>query len=274
MTHAEYAAIPAANFSTLKCLDQSPAHYRHRLTVPREDGDALRKGRAVHCAVFEPERFAASWPAWDERRAGKEWAEFLKGCGGDYLTATEAAWTRAVAAAVRSDRHAAPLIEGGRAEFAIRWTDAATGIACKARLDYWTHAGIVDLKTCRDASPGGFGRAAAKYMYYVQMAFYFDGLVAASGTDYPAPVLLAVETEAPHVVQAYRLTDDQLEAGRDLYRGWLARLAECRATDRWPGYADGIADLALPGWVWGDEEGGSGLDGLGLEFGGDAEEVA
>jgi hypothetical protein len=272
MNHAAYAAIPAANFSTLKWMDRSPLHYRHAVSQRGGDTDSLRVGRAVHCAVFEPERFAASFPVWDEKRAGAAWREFLTACGGDYLRGDEPDEVRALSAAVRSDPDAAPMIVGGKAEQVVMWTDEATGIACKCRVDYLRGDALPDLKTTRDASPRAFGRAAANYLYYAQLAFYSDGVQAAHGL-LPVPHLIAVETAAPHVVAVYRVTDDQLEAGRDTYRGWLARLAECRATDRWPGYVDGIADLALPGWVFGDEEGGTGLDGLGLTFG-DAEEVA
>jgi hypothetical protein len=269
VTYAEYAAIPGANFSTLKALALSPLHYRHRLAHPLVGGDTLRKGRAVHCAVFEPERFGREWPTWDGTRRGKEWAAFLASSGGDYLLEVEADWVGSVSAAVRADRNAAPLIEGGRPEHVVTWSDAETGIRCKGRLDYLRGDVLIDLKTCRDASPFGFGRAAARLLYHAQLAFYLDGVTATTGA-LPVPHLIAVESEAPHVVQVYRVADDELEIGRDEYRTLLRRLAECREADTWPGYGDGVMDLVLPSWVYGDDEV---LDGLGLEFG-DKEEAS
>jgi hypothetical protein len=263
VTHAEYRALAGANYSTLKAMALSPAHYRARVAEPSRDSDAMRRGRAMHAAVFEPEAFAARFPTWDGRRAGKEWLAFLAACRGDYLLATETEQVRAVAAAVRSHPDAGHMLVGGRAEHIIQWTDAETGIACKARLDYLRPGALLDLKTCRDASPLGFGRAAARMYYHVQSAFYGDGVLAVTGA-LPVPYIVAVETEPPYVVQVYRVNDDAYECGRETYRGWLRTLAECRATDRWPAYREGVTELCLPNWVFGDEDG---LDGLGLVFG-------
>jgi hypothetical protein len=268
MTHAEYAALPGANFSTLKALALSPAHYLARVSQPDRDSDPKRKGRAVHCAVFEPERFAASWLSWDGPRRGKEWQTFLATGGADYLLPSEAERIRAIAAAVRADPWAGPLVTGGKAEHVLRWTDAATGIECKARLDYLRPGTLADLKTCRDASPSGFGRAAARMHYHAQSAMYADGALAVTG-QFPIPFLIAVEAEPPHVVQVYQVEDDDYAAGQETYRGWLTTLKECRAENRWPGYREGVTRLALPSWVWGDE---SDVSGLGIEFGETAEE--
>jgi hypothetical protein len=57
----DYAAIDAMNWSTLKELAVSPRMLKWRVDHPREDTDALELGRAVHCAILEPQRFATAY---------------------------------------------------------------------------------------------------------------------------------------------------------------------------------------------------------------------
>ena len=56
-----YDDIEALNWSSLKLMHPSPLLYRYRQSVPREDSSALRLGRAIHCAVLEPERWASDY---------------------------------------------------------------------------------------------------------------------------------------------------------------------------------------------------------------------
>lgn len=66
----------------------------------------------------------------------------------------------------------------GAPEVSIFWTDEATGVPCKARLDYLKPRLIVDLKTF--SNPYGMSidkaiaRAMANYRYHVQAAWYLE----------------------------------------------------------------------------------------------------
>lgn len=251
MGREEYERIDRCNWSRLKYLRRSPAHYRAAHTAPDEDTDAKRVGRATHVAVLEPERFRASYAVWDGgRRYGKEWDKFREKNGHlEILTEEQYQTVTAIAEAVLSHEHAAKHLRGGSAEVTILWTDPGTGIECKGRLDLLQRA-ITDLKTCRDASPEAFARQAWNLSYSAQAAMYVDGFAAASGTGELLPyMMVAVESTAPHVVQPYRVPEHVLEAGRGVYRHLLERLAECRKENRWPGYADGELDLELPRWA-------------------------
>ena len=46
MNFQQYSDLQGVNWSTLKEMGRSPAHYQHRLTVPRMDSPAMRLGRA------------------------------------------------------------------------------------------------------------------------------------------------------------------------------------------------------------------------------------
>lgn len=263
MQREEYDAIDAVNWSTLKHLGKSPAHYLHAITTPGEDTDARQRGRVTHLAVFEPERFRRDVVVYPDRRAGKEWQAFaLKNEGKEIITPRMFEAATAIANAARNHPLAAKYLAGGASERTVRWTYRSPEIAhlevfelaCKGRLDFVAEAGaIVDLKSTRDGSPTGFAREVLRYEYHAQAAFYVDGYEAETGVRLPF-LFVAVEATAPFVTQVYRLPEDVLELGRERYRQLLAHLNVCRRERRWPGYAETEMELVLPPWAMPDGE--------------------
>lgn len=240
-----------ANISTLKAFEKSPLHYVHALANPREEADPLRLGNATHLAAFEPARYEAEVVTWSGgRRAGKLWDAFEEAnAGRTILTTDQREAVDGMVASVRANPAAARLLEDGEPEKTLLWTDAETGIRCKGRFDWLALTGsLVDLKTTRDASPAGFGRLAWNAHYHAQAAFYIDGIRAIHGVDFRF-VLIAVENEAPFASCVYVMPQTAIDAGRALYRKWLRRLAECRASGEWPGYVAGESMLEIPRWA-------------------------
>lgn len=88
-----YADIDAVNWSLLKHLAVSAKMLRHRVDHPKEDTKALALGRAIHCAVLEPERWRAEYIAepdeWDLRtnRGKAERAQWLAEMSGNEVVA-------------------------------------------------------------------------------------------------------------------------------------------------------------------------------------------
>lgn len=124
------------------------------------------------------------------------------------------------------------------------------GIKIKARLDIVTADGeLWDYKTTTDASPSAFGNAAHKYSYWLKMAFYHDMFTAAYGKPPRRTVLLAQEKDHPFLCQAYKLTREQLQDGRNAYQQALGLYQRCMDSGNWPAYGGGIMDLETPGWV-------------------------
>lgn len=273
---SDYDSIDRLNWTRLKLMGRSPAHYKHALTHPRPDTDAMKRGRAVHAAVFEPLQFARRYVCWTGgRRYGKTWDNFCAdNADKEILTADEWESCERIQEAVRGNEQAAPYLSGGKGEQTITWTTEtpetpgfpAQRFECKGRLDFVTAAALVDLKTCKDASPAGFGRDCFKYDYHSGAAWYRDGYAAATGKERPF-VFVAVEAAAPHVVQVYLVPDSYLELGRERYRGLLNRLDWCQRENSWPGYAEAEQELELPRWALPfDEE--DDISSMGLELGG------
>lgn len=259
-----YDLLPGVNWSTLKHMGKSPAHYLHAIqNRSTDDTDARQRGRIVHLAVFEPERFASDVAVWSERRAGKEYAAFLdRNEGKEVVTPRMMEHALAIAKAARTNPMAAKYLAGGLSEHTIQWTHTppvlphldSWSFDCKGRVDFVAESGaIVDLKGTRDASPTGFGREVMRYEYHAQAAFYVDGYEKMTGVRLPF-VFVAVESTAPQVVQVYRVPDEVLELGRERYESLLAQLHVCRSENRWPGYAESEMELVLPPWALPSDE--------------------
>lgn len=259
MQREEYDRLNGVNWSTLKHLGKSPAHYLHDITSKDgEDSDARQRGRVLHIAIFEPEKFSREVVVWPDKRVGKAWEAFkAQHASREVITSRMADHVSALAAAVRGSPMAAKYVAGGSPEHTIQWRYRSPPIEhleghefdCKGRLDFVAEVGaIVDLKSTRDASPTGFAREVMRYEYHAQAAFYSDGYEAMTGVRLPF-LFVCVETTAPHVVQVYRAPDEVIELGRERYTQLFAHLSVCRKEARWPGYAETEMDLVLPRWA-------------------------
>jgi exodeoxyribonuclease VIII len=255
-----YDQIAAINWSTLRYIEISAHLLNFRQQHPRKDTPALYRGRALHCALFEPERFFGEYAfepdfgdcrfrenkvrrdAWREEHADRE-----------LLPAAEYDLVQRVASAVYEHRVARAFLVGGRPEETITWTDPVTGLLCKARLDYVRPTEIVDVKGTRRQTVREFRRDLSSFLYYGQMAWYHDGARAAGvlPPDAERPVVIAPQTVEPFDVMAFRLTEHALESGRRLWRSLLDRYATCREANWWPGIAPDLIDLDVDPWAAG-----------------------
>lgn len=271
MNFSDYEAIDAVNWSTLSEMRNSPKHYKHRLSTPKPDTVALRRGRIGHVALFEPERFEDTYivePDFgDCRKTDRTSKEEAKGnktrrdawrkqnTGRILVTAAEYAQATAVRDAVRAHPEAMKYLQAGIAEQSVTWTDAATGLPCKARLDWVSRSepAVVDLKLCRDISMVALERAMMRYGYNSQLAHYTAGWCASYDADLPG-VIIAAEGSAPHDVGVFRLDEEALDYGRDEVAELLKRVAVHRGLNMWPGRYPIEMTLRLPAWATQDDD--------------------
>ena len=253
-----YFTSKGANWSTLKLLDDSPLAYRHALENPRADTADLALGRLVHTLVFEPQKFGDEYAVFDGAiRSGKAWEAFKAANEGRTIFKTdEIANARAIAEAVRRHPLVAPYLVGGQFETVLRWTDPATGIACKAKAD-WIIPGrriLADLKTTRSIERRRFAADVARYSYYGQLAHYAAGVKHALGWEPQRRILIAVEKAAPYDVAIYELDAAACEIGDEKQQELLAKLKACLDLGEWPGRYTEEQTLELPGWVFGADD--------------------
>ncbi len=123
---------------------------------------------------------APVWQAMQQRHADQHQGKTLISAG---------LMARIEVAAAMIERH--PQLKlaftGGMPEVSIFWTDAATGIPCKARLDYLKPQAVVDLKTFTNQFGMPIRRAIARqmanYRYHIQARWYLDAAKQADGLD-------------------------------------------------------------------------------------------
>ncbi len=259
LSNAAYHAGPGVSKSQLDKLAQSPFHYwAHYISgspPPRTETPAMRFGTAVHTAILEPDHFA-DWivlPDLDGRTKEGKAAKALAlqeaaVTGVEVISADDHAKVKAIADSFHAHKHLAALLDAGHAELSVYWTDPDTGILCRCRPDWLAPDCVLDLKTTEDASPRAFQRSAYGWRYWVQAAFYLDGL-AANGIDGRRFVFAAIEKSQPHACAGYAASEQLIAAGREEYRRLLVQLRQCHEADRWPGYAESLAVLDLPAFA-------------------------
>jgi exodeoxyribonuclease VIII len=256
----DYLAIDAVNSSTLKDVAmRSLEHAKYNRDHPKES-DALAKGKLFHTITLQPEKFRSEYaiaPKCDRRtKAGKEaWADFLDEADGK-LAVTQNDYTEVFAMRKKIYEHPAAIqfVQNGKAEVTCVWEDKQTGLLCKARGDY-EHRNfytIVDLKSTKIASPGGFSREMRTFGYHIQAGFYTDGWKAVTGENHDF-VIVASEKSAPFTVGVYLVNEHTIEAGQRAYRRALDCYAEALETGKFTGYSQDIEPIDIPIWALNDE---------------------
>jgi hypothetical protein len=263
ITEPDYRAIDAINVSALVHMERSPAHFIHHYNTPARSA-AMDFGTLAHMAILEPRRFGAEVvrggpinPKTQEPygRATQAWAAFEADHPGKrFLTDDEYEAIAAIQQAVWDHPIARKLmLADGPAEAVMQWTDKATGVACKGRVDRLVQDAkgrvviAADLKTTADASEQGITRIATRLHYAAKVAWYRWGIKETTGEDMPLP-LVFVETEAPYGVNVWAMDDDWIDFGRQQFRRWLDMYAKCASENRWPGYE--ARDLVIPAPKW------------------------
>lgn len=261
LTNEQYHAAPGVSKSQLDLIARSPRHYWAKYLDPNrvteEPTKAMVIGSATHAAILEPGLFSTRYVCAPDfgnplTKAAKEAkADFQAANAGKIvLAAPEFDLCVALRTSVLRHPDASGLLSGGVAESSVFAVDPVTGLTVKCRPDYLKDSGIiVDLKTTDDASPIEFGRSAAKFRYHVQAAHYLDTFKLAFGEAPSHFVFVVVEKKPPYEVGVYYIEAAAMSVGRQLARRDLNKLAECQASDAWPGYTPDPQPLAFPEWA-------------------------
>lgn len=253
MPFDQYVAIDAVNWSRLSQMRRSPMHCR----ASRDATPAMVLGTAAHSLLLQPEEFEARYlvgpsGALNRNPAAAEWrackAEAAE-TGREAISGDDWQALQTMRERVWSHEAARRLLEASvAAEAVVTWDE--DGTACKARVDAYTPAVVLDIKTTRDASIDAMQRALATYGYHGQLAWYMRGL-RANAVAVDAAAIIAIETEPPFAVAVYEIEAEALAQGRREADCWLAVWRRCVETGEWPGYS-GVDVIGLPKWAQDD----------------------
>jgi len=271
MTDAEYRAIKAVNYSSLKLIRKSPKHYKHNLDNPEpENPSKYAELRAIHALLLEPFLFEEQFAVYEGRRDKrvKEYVDFLATVGDrTVITPAERDAAQVVADAFRAHAGVEDLLAQPTTDYevAMTWDDPATGISCKGKADVIgievfeapdqgdgmttvrsARLLVADLKSFYTTQPAAVARHGKQNGWFEQLAHYTRGALAKIRAEHGIePDMVEViwqsiiaEQKAPHDVVIIEWGEKvQVEAQNTLSR-WLETLKECLESDQWPGRGD------------------------------------
>lgn len=266
ISHKDYHAMTdIVSNSYLGRLDKCPAAAK----VPFPDSPAMAFGRAVHCFVLEPSKFADNFAVYPKEvnlrtKEGKAYIENFRRENEGKEVIDENDWQKITAMNKSIEDHplAWILIKQGISEQTIIWDDEDTGLRCKCRPDRIPDGNkgvILDLKTTRSADEYSFKRDVVNLGYVREAGFYLEGFAQIMKADFKDLIFtfIAVEKEEPYRVEVYTLDSDFLDYGWREAKRLLWVEQECRVANFWPAYKNkGAVELNKPGYLQSfDEEG-------------------
>lgn len=244
-TESEYRAYNALNFHTLANFHRDARAFKAGFFDAQEESDAMRFGTALHARILEPgaylEKVAIFSPPVNDKtgeafgattKAYKEAAATFAAAnvGKTIITKSDDETVDALVEAFNF-HPVAPVVMGKKwrfTEVAIKGALDVNGdeIEVKGKIDAYTDAGLVDLKTTgqiADASGRDrFRYAVYDYYYILQLAFY--KLLLTRFLDVPTCCpcwLVALEKQEPRRVAVYRVADDVVDKGVQVVWSWL-----------------------------------------------------
>lgn len=232
MPSKDYHMAKGVSASYLKRFAQCPA----AVLVSMESSPAMMLGSALHALVLEDIAPTVA-PDCDKRsNAGKAAHEAFAAAnaGKDIITADQSLLCYGMQSAIQAHPFAAQMVKG-QTEVSVFWTDAETGLDCKARFDCISSGCVVDLKSCTDASQKGFLRAVCNFNYDLQAAWYLSGAMA-NEMGLESFCFVAVQNKEPYEVLTCYLSDEWIEAAMSENRRLLRLVAECKAKGYYPAY--------------------------------------
>lgn len=253
MPRAEYDALSFLNYSRLKFLSRSPKAFRQNWDQPTPPTAAMILGNHAHTAILEPTMYNFAVYEGPVRRGHVYDAFCEENAGKILLNQKEADYIDGMAKAVRSNPDAFKYLRYVRTEVTLVWRDPTFKRNFKCRLDGITDIDdepiLVSLKSTVDCRDFRFEAQYYKLCYHVQDALYQNGYYHLNGS-LPRMVTIAVESKPPHDSAVYNIPNDVLRQGNVDLANWLEKLAECEASNKWPGAMEGERDLHLPSYAY------------------------
>lgn len=257
-----YHRRPELSSSGAKLLlpPNCPALFRYEQDHQRPTKRTFEIGHAAHQQVLGvgPELVLVDADRWDTKAIKEELAD-IRAAGNVPLKRPEFEQVQEMARVLRAHPYAGALFDpqrGGKAEQSLFWTDAETGVSCRARLDWLPAVNrrgrmiIPDYKSAAAVDPESISKALDNFGYAMQDTWYTDAVLALGLAESAAFLFVFQMKTPPFLVTVAEVVAESRLAGRFYNRQARQLFAECTATDRWPGFSDdGPLPISLPGYA-------------------------
>ena len=263
MIFAEYLTVEAYSYSMCKLLPDAPQEF-HDLFISKIDvfapTSSMILGTALHSVLLEGKPVPVI-PRWvlsaDGHRKGKAWTEYRDEHAGEtLLTESESEPIKRMMQSVYEHPQARRLLESpGPIEHSIFWTDDASGLPLKMRLDKLAEFGdgrvLVDVKTAAEVDARNFAKAATRLKYHRQVAWYYEGIYAERGTMPEGFCFVAVKNSPPYNCEVYELVESAIELGRQQNRAAIDDLKRRLDANDWHSPThDRIVPIDIEPWTY------------------------
>ena len=245
----QYDALQALNYSGMKELLKSPAHYQLYLNTVRPESKALRIGKLTHACVLQNELFQKYKPLPDVDRRTKEGREVIKFFQDNLKEDEEAVDADEFETALKLGDALSALFEKHGISKPVATEMTVVGIenehcTIKSSIDYISEdkdgrIWLNDLKTTDDASPKAFLRTAYQYNYHLQAATYLRTFEKFTKVR-PMGFRFAVVEKDTLQTALYQLGPEIMTDGIMKLEHCIKTYTECVKTNQWPGYDNGI----------------------------------
>lgn len=251
LSDEEYFNNAALNFTTIKELLKSPKHFWDAMQNPKEKTKAMELGSTIHCAILEPDKFAADYvaePGLDKRtKAYKEWAEANE--GKVFYNHNELLDIMDAVCQAEQYCEALQLIKENKTineeAFFYGWKDL--DLKCKVDAYCPEKKMLIDIKTTTEVQPDKFNKIIFERAYHLQMAHYVQCLEA---NDKPVDEvrIVAIGTASPSDVVEFVIPNEVLERAERELLELYSRASYVRQFDVHCGYATKPVVAAYPGY--------------------------
>jgi len=229
MPFGQYNDLDAIRSHDLTSFIKDPYTWKNEVK-PDKEASFFVEGRLQHCLFLEPHVFHDEFvvsPQVDRRtKVGKEAYEDFMGSVKGRSVVTQDLYDACQARVEVLD--AFKPQKQDKTELSIVFD--YYGNLCKARFDMLQNNVIIDLKTCRDASPKGFKQAIRNFGYFQQAAFYLDAAASAGLNEVDRFQFLAIQKQQPYPYAVYELSPEAIEYGRSLNEKAIEQMLKCEKT--------------------------------------------
>ncbi len=223
-----YRSLPRVSNSDLTRLKEEQLGYGDANTTGLATTERAKVfGRAFHQHLLEPESI------------GMVMHQLLPDLTSTSLEPTQASELAMLMATIRKDPFCRRYLRQSERERVVLFTDPATGVPCKTRLDMVhtspkrRNALIIDVKMTSACTPAQFLESCYTYDYDRQAAFYLDSLRFSDSGEWTDTkqfnvVFIGMMKQQPHRLFAIDTTSIPgfIDYGRKKYRFWLRKWRE------------------------------------------------
>lgn len=267
MITAEFLKTRPLSYSSLKYFNESPKHYIHYLTKPKEPPtDNQKLGTLIELMIFDEEKIPKKINFHDKidrrTKAGKEeWESLLNNNDGRLLVPSSfIEIAEKCKESVMNNEKIKPYIDSiTRTQIKLEWNEKKYNVPLIGYVDFQGEIDgnmfIGDFKTTQDCSEEGFSKEIYKWKYYLQDAVYLLGYHK-KFYKFPDYYYITVETSEPYNSNIFHCDSDYVNQCRAEIEFLLQSFKYCMDNDQFDlGYEFWLFDtmpyfnLRLPGYA-------------------------